>query len=99
MAHFARIDDGHIVGMVLVIPDAEIVDDNGNESDALGETYINEHLGMEGSWIQTSYNGRIRGVYAGVGFAYDRERDVFVPSGWTLIDGVWTPPEPQEPAA
>lgn len=33
----------------------------------------------------------------GVGYTYDRERDEFVPPGWTLVDGVWTSP-PVEPS-
>jgi hypothetical protein len=50
-----------------------------------------------GEWIQTSYNtygnqhpeGRpLRGNFAGIGFTYDREKDVFIPpkpeGDWTL---------------
>jgi hypothetical protein len=29
--------------------------------------------------VRTSYNGRIRGVYAGIGYRYDEQADVFVP--------------------
>ena len=29
--------------------------------------------------VRTSYNGRIRGVYAGIGYRYDEQLDVFVP--------------------
>lgn len=100
MAHFARLDEdanGKVfVGMVLVIPNEEIVDDNGNESDEVGSSYINQHLGIAGRWIQASYNGRIRGVYPGIGFEYDAQRDEFIMPGLVLIDGVWTvPPEPE----
>lgn len=30
------------------------------------------------SWIQTSYRGRIRGKYAGIGDKHDKDKDVFV---------------------
>lgn len=67
MAHFAKIENG-IVTNVLVVD---------NEREANGEAYLNS-LGLEGQWVQTSYNGNFRGVYAGVGYAYDAENDVFV---------------------
>jgi hypothetical protein len=40
------------------------------------------------SWIQTSYNGRIRKNFGGIGFKYDSVRDAFIPPqpfpSWTL---------------
>jgi hypothetical protein len=33
---------------------------------------------LGGTWIQTSYNGTIRGRYAGIGYTYDAVNDVFV---------------------
>ena len=89
MAHFAKIENG-IVTQVIVI-------DDSHESN--GQVWINVVLGLEGQWIQTSYNGNIRGNYAGVGYTYDRENDVFYspqpyPS-WTLDEGFkWQPPTP-----
>jgi hypothetical protein len=67
MAHFAKIENG-IVTNVLVV-------DNEHETD--GQAYLNS-LGLEGKWVQTSYNGNIRGVYASIGFTYDEENDVFI---------------------
>jgi hypothetical protein len=29
--------------------------------------------------LRTSYHGNIRGVYAGIGYRYDEQADVFVP--------------------
>jgi hypothetical protein len=29
--------------------------------------------------LRTSYNGNMRGVYAGIGYRYDQQLDVFVP--------------------
>lgn len=72
MAHAARIEDG-IVREVIVVPDNL----DATESDAAIEAYIHS-IGLQGKWIRTSYNGNIRGTYAGIGFTYDSENDVFV---------------------
>lgn len=32
---------------------------------------------LGGRWIQTSYNGNIRGQFAGIGMRYNEEQDVF----------------------
>lgn len=69
MAHFAELDQNNIVLRVLVVPD---------EQEHRGEQFLAEDLGLGGRWIQTSYNNRIRGVFAGPGFTYDPENDVFI---------------------
>jgi len=72
MAHAARIEDG-IVREVIVVPD----DLDATESDAAIEAYIHG-IGLSGKWIRTSYNGNIRGRYAGIGYKYDSDLDEFV---------------------
>ena len=72
MAHAARIESG-IVREVIVVPD----DLGGDENDAAITAYITG-IGLPGKWLRTSYNGNIRGVYAGIGFTYDEELDEFV---------------------
>ena len=67
MAHFAHIDENNIVTEVLVVPD---------EQEHRGQEYLNE-LGLEGRWIQTSYNDNIRGRYAGIGDYYNESLDIF----------------------
>lgn len=67
MAHFAQIENGVVVNVVVV----------DNEHEATGQDYLNS-LGLEGTWLQTSYNGTIRGKYAGIGDTYDEVNDVFV---------------------
>lgn len=66
MAHFAKIEAGIVTNVVVV--------DNEYETD--GNAYLNS-LGLEGTWVQTSYNGNIRGKYAGIGDTYDAELDEF----------------------
>jgi hypothetical protein len=73
MAHFALVENG-IVTKIAVIANSDIIDDEGNERPELAEPL----LWPAGNWIQCSYNAKFRGVYPGVGFSYDAERDVFV---------------------
>jgi hypothetical protein len=69
-AHAARIEDG-TVREVIVIPRQE------DDRDDLVTAYCNS-IGLSGTWIDTSYVGARRGTYAGIGFTYDNENDVFV---------------------
>jgi hypothetical protein len=75
MAHFAKIEDGLVTAVVVV--------DNEHEAD--GEAYLNS-LGLEGTWVQTSYNGNFRGRYAAVGDTYDAEADEFIPQVYEDIE-------------
>jgi hypothetical protein len=76
MAHFARIDDG-IVREVIVIDNADCGGGDFPESEPIGQAFI-DSIGLAGEWRQTSYSGSFRGAYAGIGFTYDSENDVFV---------------------
>ena len=69
MSHFAQIDKNNCVIQVLV--------GNPNLNDDEGLTEITNLLG--GKWIQTSYNAKIRGNYAGIGFTYFKDADIFMP--------------------
>lgn len=88
MAHWAEIDENNIVIRVTV----------GNNHDLdEGYQWLIENLG--GTWIQTSYNGNIRKQFAGIGFTYDQENDIFIsPSpfpSWSLDDNFdWQAPIP-----
>jgi hypothetical protein len=77
MAHFAQIDEDGVVIQVIVVADDECLDQAGNEHELLGATFCHRLLG--GRWVQTSYNGRIRKRFAGVGFRYDPTLDEFLP--------------------
>jgi hypothetical protein len=76
MAHFAQLDENNKVIQVVVLSNDFISDENGNEVEALGVGFLSGLIG--GTWKQTSYNGNFRGSYAGVGFTYDADNDVFV---------------------
>lgn len=75
MAHAANIENG-IVRQVIVIPDGL----GGDENDEAVQAYING-IGLPGTFIRTSYNGKIRGRYAGIGYMYDPQLDEFIAPG------------------
>jgi hypothetical protein len=79
MAHFAEIDSNNIVTRVLVVP---------NEEELRGQEFLANDLGLGGRWIQTSYNRKIRKNYAGIGYSYNEELDMFLPpkiyDSWVL---------------
>lgn len=77
MAHFARLGERNIVVEVLVIANTDCLDENGNESEAVGIAYCKSLFGADSKWVQTSYNNNMRGVYASVGFCYDETNNVF----------------------
>lgn len=76
MAHFAELDKNNIVLRVTVVSNADLLDENGVEQEALGIAVCEQQLG--GRWVQTSYNGNFRGQYAGIGMRYDETLDVFI---------------------
>ena len=76
MAHFAELDENNIVKRVIVVANEDILDENGQESEQKGIDLCHNMLG--GNWKQTSYNHNFRGRYAGVGWLYDEENDMFV---------------------
>ena len=75
MAHFAKLEN-NIVTQVIVVANQDILDENGQENEQKGIDFCSNLLG--GTWIQTSYNGKIRKNYAGVGYTYDEGRDAFI---------------------
>lgn len=70
MAHFAKIENG-IVREVIVVSNDVIVDSNGVEQEQLGIDFCKSLYGQDTEWVQTSYNGNIRGKYAGIGMTWD----------------------------
>jgi hypothetical protein len=97
MAHFARIDENNVVTQVVVVANKDTADANNVEKEHIGAAFLESVLG--GTWKQTSYNGKIRKNYAGVGYTYDADIDAFVapkpyPS-WVLDENAqWQAPVP-----
>ena len=71
MAHYAFLDENNIVTEVIVgIDEAETIE--GLDT----ETWYGNYKGQ--TCKRTSYNGKIRYNYAGVGFTYDVVNDAFI---------------------
>jgi len=68
MAHFARVENG-IVSEVIVVANAVLLDEDGQERESIGAAFCKDLLG--GEWVQTSYNASFRGVFANPGFHWD----------------------------
>ena len=75
MAYFAKVDSSNVVQQVIAVNDAECLDQYGNENEAIGALFCHSLLG--GTWLQTSFNARIRGKFAGIGDIYDPTTDTF----------------------
>lgn len=87
MSHYAKVTDGIVTNVI--VAEAEFFN-----------TFVDS---SPGEWIQTSYNTRanqhpegrpLRGNYAGIGYIYDKDNDVFYepkpyPS-WILNTSTWT---------
>ena len=76
MAHFAELDNNNIVTRVIVVDNKDILDGDGNESEAIGKDFCLQF--GPGPWVQTSYNDNFRKNYAGSGYTYDPQRDAFI---------------------
>jgi hypothetical protein len=95
MTHFAKVNNGVVVQVIVAEPE-------------FFETFVDT---SPGEWIQTSYNTHggvhknggtpLRKNYAGIGFAYDAQRDAFIPPSpfpsWTLNEDtcLWDAPTPR----
>ena len=78
MAHFAELDENNIVLRVVVISNDDIKDENGEENENIGIAFCQSLFGQNTKWVQTSYNNKIRGGFAGIGASYDPIQDIFV---------------------
>lgn len=79
MAHYAFLDENNVVTEVIVgRHEWEVV-----EGISDWEAYYGALRGQR--CLRTSYNGNIRGRYAGIGYTYDEALDQFI-----------APPEPEE---
>jgi hypothetical protein len=85
MAHFAKIENGVVTNVVVV--------DNAHEA------YLNS-LGLDGAWVQTSYNANFGNKFAGLGDTFDGTN--FKPAepegnlGFDEDTWSWIMPEPVE---
>ena len=99
MAHFAELDATNTVLRVIVVNN-DVTTIDGVEDEQRGIDFLDDLYPESGTWVQTSYNSNARNRYAGIGFTYDDERDVFIPPtpfpSWVLNDDTleWEAPSP-----
>lgn len=98
MAHFAKIDGNQKVTEVIVIDNKELQGLDFPSSEPIGQQYI-ANIGLAGNWLQTSYNGKFRKKYAGIGYTFDKKLDAFLApkpfDSWVLGSSFdWEPPTP-----
>ena len=106
MAHFAQLDGNNLVTQVIVVSNDDTSDSGGVETESIGVAFCQKLLGASTNWKQTSYNGNMRGNYAGIGYTYMSNvatlgvgsTDIFISpqpyASWTVGVGTatWYPP-------
>ena len=85
MAHFVKMSNMDC-GQVIVVSNDDCDNLPFPDSEPVGQAFI-ASLGIEGEWLQTSYNGNFRNCYAGVGFTFDASIGEY---------GAFVPPPPDE---
>jgi hypothetical protein len=92
MAHYAFLDENNVVTEVIVGRNEDEVVDGISD----WEAHYGEFRGQ--ACKRTSYNNNIRGTYAGIGFYYSAEEDIFVTpqpfASWTRNGSYWEAPTP-----
>jgi|TARA_B110000285_G_scaffold144968_1_gene161916 hypothetical protein len=93
MAHFAKIEDGIVTNVI--VAEQEFIDtQDGTWVQTSYNTYGNVHYGQDGN---ADGGVALRGNYAGIGYTYDTDNDVFYKpkpyASWTLADTwLWVAP-------
>ena len=88
MAHFAKISEQNKVLQVLTLNDKDMLDTEGNPSEAVGQAYLEQNNNWPAHlWIQCSYNTRygkhrlggtpFRANYPGIGYDWDSKNQIF----------------------
>ena len=90
MAHFAKLGANGTVIAVLTLNNSDMFNASGVEDETVGQQYLELHNNWPAQmWIQTSYNTQggqhknggtpFRGNYAGIGYTWDEEDQIFWP--------------------
>jgi hypothetical protein len=103
MASFAQLnEDNHVINVVKIANDNDILDSDGNESEALGIAKCKSLFGLNTKWKQTWFSENPRRFRTAiVDGEYIPEHNVFTKrkpyASWTLNTTTyeWEPPTPQ----
>ena len=93
MAHYAFLDENNIVTEVIVGRNETEVVNGISDWEKFYGNFRNQRC------VRTSYSGSIRGRFAGIGYSYDEELDVFIApkphESWVLDSNTeWQAPKP-----
>ena len=114
MAHFAKLGANGKVISVLTLDNKDMLNADGVEDETVGQQYLELHNNWPAEmWIQTSYNTiqnthklggtAFRGNYAGIGFIWDEDNNMFFPekpyASWVknTTEARWQSPIGDEP--
>ena len=111
MAHFAKLGSNSKIIQVLTLDNKDMLNADGVEDETVGQQYLERHNNWPAQmWIQTSYNTSggthnsgdnskaFRGNYAGIGYTWDEDNNIFYPkkpyASWVLntTDASWHSP-------
>ena len=106
MAHYALINQSNIVVQVISGVDEDVIQTDLDGTVVGGSSEAWEKFYESLPWFKnlyckrTSYNNNIRKQYAGIGFKYDADADVFISpqpyASWLLDENFdWQPPSPK----
>jgi hypothetical protein len=115
MAHFAKLGANGKVIAVLTLNNSDMLNASGVEDETVGQQYLELHNNWPAQmWIQTSYNTEggqhksggtpFRGNYAGIGYSWDEEYQIFWPkkpfTSWVkdIATASWKSPIGDAPA-
>ena len=92
MAHFAKLGANGKVIQVLTMDNDKMLNADGVEDETVGQQWLETHNNWPAQmWVQTSYNTiqnthnsgdnskAFRGNYAGIGFEWDEDNNIFWP--------------------
>jgi hypothetical protein len=88
MAHYAFLENNIVTEVIVGVDETELIE--GLDP----ETWYGNFKGK--TCKRTSYNSKIRGAYAGIGFSYNEDEDIFIapqpyPS-WIRSGSFWNAP-------
>ena len=117
MAHFAKLGSNSKVIQVLTLGNGDMLNADGVEDESVGQQYLERHNNWPAQmWIQTSYNTQggkhnsgddskaLRGNYAGIGYIWDEDNNIFYPkkpyASWVIntTTATWHSPIGDAPA-
>lgn len=106
MAHYALLNENNEVVQVITGVDENVIQTDTDGTQVGGSSEAWEAFYAALPWFagltckRTSYNGKIRKNYAGIGYTYDAARDAFIPpkpfNSWVLDEDTcqWQAPTP-----